>query len=460
MKYCKNIFILLILILFITGCNENSVEDKPDAAEQPIETPISSTPAPPTQTSIPLPVPQPVGSIKPEAPQFKLLSSLYDRAIPVVVEITCPETNGKIYYTLNGTRPNVDSNIYTGPVTVLDKDGTMVVLSALFITDEGAVSDLTYERYQHKVAFKDKAVEAILFDYFKPEDGIIKYSMLSQIREFIVIGDFAMVNNSEEFAQKIGYDIKKYYYEYDSAIVTKRGDIETLDDLTMLPYLNTVVVNYNQLSDFPDFSDQGLDIIDLKDNFIKDISNLGTNVHLNVLALDNNLITDLGFLGGDNYCSINNFSLSNNPIEKYPDFSDNFYMENMWLDGTGLEGWPQFKGFTYIKMLDLSNNNITVLPKPPTLMRIDTLILRGNNMTDISNIPGIQTNEVEGLGGIVKTDITGYCKHLDISNNAIDDIRPLLELSLTESLIIQNNSVPLDMDIIKLLTWMDEVIID
>ena len=50
---------------------------------------------------------------------------------------------------------------------------------------------------------------------------------------------------------------------------------------------------------------------------------------------------------------------------------DNFYVENMWLDGTGLEGWPQFKGFTYIKMLDLSNNNITILPKPPKFSLTD-----------------------------------------------------------------------------------------
>ena len=68
-----------------------------------------------------------------DRPQFSYEPGSYDN--PITLEISCPNPNTTIYYTLNGDTPNQSANIYTEPI---DIDETKVVKAiAVEINDEG-----------------------------------------------------------------------------------------------------------------------------------------------------------------------------------------------------------------------------------------------------------------------------------------------------------------------------------
>ena len=52
-----------------------------------------------------------------DRPQFSIEPGSYDN--PITLEISCPNPNTTIYYTLNGDTPNQLANVYTEPI-VLD----------------------------------------------------------------------------------------------------------------------------------------------------------------------------------------------------------------------------------------------------------------------------------------------------------------------------------------------------
>ena len=68
-----------------------------------------------------------------DRPQFSIEPGSYDNTI--TLEISCPNPNTTIYYTLNGDTPNQSANVYTGPIVL---DETKVVKAiAVEINEEG-----------------------------------------------------------------------------------------------------------------------------------------------------------------------------------------------------------------------------------------------------------------------------------------------------------------------------------
>ena len=199
-------------------------------------------------------------------------------------------------------------------------------------------------------------------------------------------------------------------------------------------------------------------MIDLADNYITDISWVGEQSGASIVVLDNNNIADASCLGGVKNSSYQYLSLSNNPIEIFPDLSMCHSMISLWMDNTGLSEWPILtQGSTFV-ILDLSHNKIKSIEYPTFQLTINNLHLNDNQITDISKLPELESNLFKLPDFYVTVDTTGKCINLDLSNNDIKDISPLLKLKQTEVLIIKNNSVVLDMDIINQLTWMRTII--
>lgn len=68
-----------------------------------------------------------------DRPQFSYEPGSYNN--PIILEISCPNPNTNIYYTLNGDTPNQFANIYTEPIII---DETTVVKAVSFeINDQG-----------------------------------------------------------------------------------------------------------------------------------------------------------------------------------------------------------------------------------------------------------------------------------------------------------------------------------
>lgn len=95
----------------------------------------------------------------PEAPEVLLYSGTYH--IPTKVEITLPET-GSIYYTTDGSEPNINSLLYTEPITIpLGRSNFKFAV----ISEEGVSSETVSRSYEFKLETDittDKAMNRVM----------------------------------------------------------------------------------------------------------------------------------------------------------------------------------------------------------------------------------------------------------------------------------------------------------
>ncbi|MCR5604916.1 MAG: chitobiase/beta-hexosaminidase C-terminal domain-containing protein [Lachnospiraceae bacterium] len=76
-----------------------------------------------------------------DEPEFSIDSGSYFE--PQAVRLMCNGT-GKIYYTLNGKKPNENSEVYTTPIRIDEGETT---ISAVHINDKGVASDIVSKTY-------------------------------------------------------------------------------------------------------------------------------------------------------------------------------------------------------------------------------------------------------------------------------------------------------------------------
>jgi hypothetical protein len=98
------------------------------------------------------------------------------------VEITTETDNAIIYYTIDGSEPTENSNIYTEPIAISEN----TTLKAYGVKDGNNDSDIVTAEYTftHAIAFKDPLVKQILLDngVDKDGDGFISEEEAAQVR--------------------------------------------------------------------------------------------------------------------------------------------------------------------------------------------------------------------------------------------------------------------------------------
>lgn len=96
-------------------------------------------------------------------PEFSYVEGNYDEVLPLKLSAN---TSGKIYYTLDGSRPNEKSEVYTAPIFL--ETGTYTV-TAYFVNDYGIKSDLVSNVYRIDLMVPT-APEVSVYsgDYYEP----------------------------------------------------------------------------------------------------------------------------------------------------------------------------------------------------------------------------------------------------------------------------------------------------
>lgn len=74
-------------------------------------------------------------------PEFSYTSGSYDEVVPLKLS---SNTTGIIYYTLDGTTPTTESDVYTSPIFL--ENGSHQI-NAMFINDKGVASESVYQTY-------------------------------------------------------------------------------------------------------------------------------------------------------------------------------------------------------------------------------------------------------------------------------------------------------------------------
>lgn len=79
-------------------------------------------------------------------PEFSYEDGSYDEVIPLKMS---SNTTGTIYYTMDGTMPDTNSEVYTSPVFL---ENGAYSINAIFINDKGVVSECAFHQYVINVA--------------------------------------------------------------------------------------------------------------------------------------------------------------------------------------------------------------------------------------------------------------------------------------------------------------------
>ena len=228
------------------------------------------------------------------------------------------------------------------------------------------------------------------------------------------------------------------------------NQISDLSPLSNLQKLKALYLGENQISNISPLSKlTSLDILEINNNQIEDIGPLATLTQLTFLMAFNNNITDISAMSHMSNLEIvkldyNNISdlspLSNLPKLKQIDMAHNnisdlsplssiLSLEHVYFYGNQISDMSPLANLTNLTRINLTNNNIS-----------DISSLANSNLINLKEIL-LGGNNLSDLKGIdVLVDIPNL-KKISLINNNISDTTPLLVFSNLEELNLMFNNI-------------------
>ncbi len=104
-------------------------------------------------------------------PHFNYAGGVYDRAIPLKL---VSDTTGKIYYTLDGSEPGADSELYSSPILL---ENGVTTVKAVVINEYGVISDVAEASYQIVAEIAGEPTVSVL-------SGVYRHPMMIEVVNF------------------------------------------------------------------------------------------------------------------------------------------------------------------------------------------------------------------------------------------------------------------------------------
>ncbi|MBQ8509988.1 MAG: leucine-rich repeat domain-containing protein [Clostridia bacterium] len=295
----------------------------------------------------------------PDVPSGNPASGTYNERVRV--ELTAGERD-TIYYTVDGTEPTTSSNVYEKPVIL--RNGTNV-LKAIAVNASGYESETMAAEYT--VNIQDQTVKvsepqierAIRAMIMGGGSGEVQNDDIEQITELYIIGSnyYAISGKDSINFTKDGYTINGYRYNS-----TQKGSMKTLSDLANMPYLETVVIAYQQ----------DLDISALKGlTNIRRLSLIGN-------SLDSASLSAISGLTG-----LTELCLGWNEIDDISSLSGLTGLTTLSLWGNKISDVKPLAGLKSLTYLDLSDNAVSDISSLGSLTGLEELWIYQNKLTKV-----------------------------------------------------------------------------
>lgn len=302
----------------------------------------------------------------PSMPTMNYTSGTYQERIKI--EISADNPRQTIYYTLDGTIPDTEAQVYDRPI-VLPNGETDI--KAIVVNSLGFQSDILENQYN--IAIRDEVIEVsepIIEEIIRKKMGIpygeaIYNDDIERITELYIIGE--IVSEGEDlhnvFFEADTYTVDGYHYMSGAQPV-----LHSLQDLEMMPFLEKVVVAYQ-----PDIDIRGL----ASHKYLKDLSLVGNHLtsqdiwvlsgleELQILNLGWNMISDIKAV-------IN--------IKK---------LKSLGLWGNQIENIQGVENLALLEYLDVSDNEIADITPVEKLGNLQQLWLYSNRIEDISSVTNL-----------------------------------------------------------------------
>ena len=188
-----------------------------------------------------------------------------------------------------------------------------------------------------------------------------------------------------------------------------------------------------------------LEVLDLRDNLVEDITPLANLIRLIRLPLDNNQIHDITPLA--NLTSLTNLGLSTNQIADISTLVNLINLRDTGLSGNQIRDITPLAGLIHLQTLGLNGNQISDISPLANLTNLKTLYSSGNpligDLTPLANLAQLMRLRLSGQSIFDITPLANLTQliHLRLDNNQIHDISPLANLTLLEELRLNRNVI-------------------
>lgn len=299
----------------------------------------------------------------PEAPVMNYSSGTYLERLKI--EITPSEKNHTIYYTLDGSEPGENSEIYEGPI-ILPNGSTTVKATAF--NSLGFQSDIIENEYKIAIAdrvvqVREPVIEKIIREKMDiPYDQDIYNDDIERMTELYIIGWELAEGNALHtvFFEEASYAIDGYEYN-----LRDNGVINSLQDLGNMPFLEKVVIAYQ-----PELDITGIEAL----SEIKELSLMGdnlTNEDVSVIAkLDSLEILNLGW----------------NSISDVGELSNLSGLSSLGIWGNKIRSIEAVRALKNLQYLDFSDNLVEDITPVKNLINLEQLWMYHNLVSDISSV--------------------------------------------------------------------------
>lgn len=297
-----------------------------------------------------------------EEPVFSLPSGRYSERR--VVEITDKNRN-PIYYTLDGTEPAEENSIlYTEPIVL---PNGITTIKAIVVSAYGFVSKVVTIQYaidipDAELTFTDPGIEnavrrALNKGYYEP----VMNDEAASITELTIVGTNTGTTANATFTAS------EYFWESSNYGSNYRGNVQQLDDLRYLPFLQRLHIAYQENLDIQAISRcRNLSELSLINVNLTDAGPLAGLTRLRKLCLGWNAVTDIRGLSG----------LTN--------------LTHLGLWGNQITDIGVVSNFPNLIYLDVSDNLVTNVSAVSGLVNLRSFWAYGNGITDLSPLVNLQ----------------------------------------------------------------------
>ena len=417
-------------------------------------------------------------AMRPAAPVFTPEGGYYAEYIDLDIDAE----SGKLYVSLDKEYPSV----FSPPFEKTTLPGGTTVVRAL-VVENGLVSPLTTAEYTitgviERVQLTDPALDSYVRDLlcFSPTQKMLT-SDLWGITELVIPEETASLDDLSYFVGLQSLTLTSTCGS-DLSFLTQMPDLQNLSlvHCTATSDLLEVIGGCTELKTL-NLSDCGLstiaplsglnklEVFDLSENFISDLTPLNGCADLRELNLSDNAITDTAQLSANTALVILN--LSSNALESVSGLKHCTKLEELYLSNNSLDSLACIASMPHLRILDASKNDllrVDEIGSCPELERVDLsenvleaidgmenlskLVYLNINYNDVKEIPDFPDdsclqqifaahNFLENLEGLQNLQQLNY---VDMDYNNIDSSD--IEWLLTCPMLVQINAFGTNVD--------------
>lgn len=308
---------------------------------------------------------------RPEPPTVNVEGGAYSERFRLV--LTASGERQTIYYTMDGTEPNVESPVYENPIIL---PNGITALKAIVINTTGYQSDIASWEYDIQIQdvlmeLEEPLIEAIIRNKLQiPYNEPIYNDDIERITELYIVG--TAVGDGENLhsvlLEEDSYSVDGYGYS-----LFAEGQIATLNDLRYMPFLEKAAIVYQ-----PDL----------------DISALAECGELVALSLVGDNISNAGLAYLQGLDNLKQLNLGWNQIQDISNLAGLTNLVSLGLWGNQISDIQPVAGLTNLEYLDFSDNNVTDITAVSGLVKLKQLWMYYNRVRDISSLSSLENLEV------------------------------------------------------------------